>query len=226
MKIDLIIPCKEKNEHISILLNELTKKKFISKIIVVLEKNKNIRIYKNKKVIIINQKENGYGAAIKDGFKKSQSKYSCIFNADGSFNISDLPNMIKVAKNKDFIFASRYEKNAGSEDDTLLTSFGNYFFTKLGKYLLGINLSDILYTYVLCNRKKFLKLNIKNNDFRLCIELPYKVKFFGYSFDTVPSYEFKRQYGKKKLNELKDGFLILLEIIQCFIKDIKDKFLK
>jgi hypothetical protein len=222
-KIDLIIPAKEKSEHIIILLNNLIKIKFIKKIIVVLEKDKNI-IFKNNRVIIINQKKRGYGSAIKDGFKKSKNKYACIFNADGSFNIFDLPGMLNLIKNKHFIFASRYEKNAGSEDDTLLTRFGNFFFTKLGRYLLGINLSDILYTYVLCDRKKFLSLNLKNNDFRLCVELPYKVKSFGYFYDTYPSYEYARKYGEKNLKEFKDGFLILLEIIKCFIKNIKKKF--
>ena len=39
-KIDLIIPAKEKSEHIIILLNNLIKIKFIKKIIVVLEKKR------------------------------------------------------------------------------------------------------------------------------------------------------------------------------------------
>ena len=73
-KVDLIIPAKEKSEHIIILLNNLIKKKFIKKIIVVLEKDKNIKIFKNNRVIIINQKKEGYGSAIKDGFKKSKNK--------------------------------------------------------------------------------------------------------------------------------------------------------
>jgi hypothetical protein len=61
-------------------------------------------------------------------------------------------------------------------------------------------------------------LNLKNNDFRLCVELPYRVKSFGYFYDTYPSYEYARKYGVKNLKEFKDGFLILLEIIKCFIK--------
>jgi UDP-glucose 4-epimerase len=32
------------------------------------------------------------------------------------------------------------------------------------------------------------------------------------------------KYGVKNLKEFKDGFLILLEIIKCFIKNIKKKF--
>ena len=223
-KVDLIIPAKEERKNIIILLNSLINKKFINKIIVVLDKNKDKEIFKHKKVTIINQVTKGYGAAIKSGFKFSNAKYACIFNADGSFNINDLPKMYNLIKKKnDFVFASRYLVNGGSEDDTLLTWFGNKVFTLLGKTLLNIKLSDILYTYVLCDRKKFLNLKIKSNDFRLCIELPFRINYLNYNYCSFPSYEYKRQYGKKNVNEFKDGFLILLEIFKCYSKKIKTK---
>ena len=48
-----------------------------------------------------------------------------------------------------FIFASRYLSGGGSEDDTLLTLFGNKFFTLFGKIFYNLKISDILYTYIL-----------------------------------------------------------------------------
>ena len=38
------------------------------------------------------------------------------------------------------------------------------------------------------------------------------------NYTSTPSYEKKRIGGRKKVNELKDGFLILLEIIKLFFK--------
>ena len=35
--------------------------------------------------------------------------------------------------NNDFVFASRYLKKSGSDDDTFVTLFGNYFFSLIGK---------------------------------------------------------------------------------------------
>ena len=66
---------------------------------------------------------------------------------------------------------------------------------------------------MLCDRKKFLNLKIKSNDFRLCIELPFRINYLNYNYCSFPSYEYKRQYGKKNVNEFKDGFLILLETV-------------
>ena len=64
-----------------------------------------------------------------------ETKYFCIFNADGSFNPSELPVMLELLKNSnlDFVFGSRYQKNSGSDDDTIITYIGNRIFTLIGK---------------------------------------------------------------------------------------------
>ena len=63
----------------------------------------------------------------------------------------------------------------------------------------------------------FKSLDLKRNDFRFCIELPVQAKFKKYKIISKPSYERSRLSGRKKVNELKDGFLILLCIFKMFI---------
>ena len=48
-------------------------------------------------------------------------------------------------------------------------------FSYITNKILKIKLTDVLFTYVLCNVEKFNKLNLNSNDFKLCIELPAKV---------------------------------------------------
>ena len=67
----------------------------------------------------------------------------------------------KIKKNDaDFVFSTRYEKNCGSDDDTLLTIIGNYFFTTLGKIFFRLKITDILYTYVLAKTNYIKNLNL------------------------------------------------------------------
>ena len=73
---------------------------------------------------------------------------------------------------------------------------------------------------MLCNTQKFNKLNIISQDFRFCIEFPYKVANNKFKYTEIKSKEFKRKFGKKNVNELKDGFLILMELVKCFLKRI------
>ena len=61
-------------------------------------------------------------------------------------------------------------------------------------------------------------MNIKSDDFKFCVELPIKMGFAKMKYTSIPSYEKKRIGGKKKVNALKDGFLILTEMIKLFFK--------
>ena len=45
---------------------------------------------------------------------------------------------------------------------------------------------------------------MKNHDFKLCIELPVKVKQNNFSYSELPIFERKRHGGKKKVNALKE----------------------
>mgnify|MGYP004149143759 CR=1 FL=1 len=119
--------------------------------------------------------------------------------------------------NCDFVFSSRYAKGGGSEDDTILTYVGNKFFTALCNILFKLKLSDVLYTYVMGSTESFKSLNLSYKDFSFCVEFPIKAKLKNFNITNSASRERCRIAGKKKVNELKDGFLILMSIIKLFI---------
>ena len=196
----LIIPAKNESESLPIFLRELSNLDL--NILVVLSKSdiKTIDSIKNFKTAeILFQNSKGYGNAIIEGINKSVTEYSCIINADGSMDPKYLSQMLNNCINKDFIFATRYEKpEGGSDDDNLITYIGNKMFSFLGNVIYKLNITDILFTYVLGKTKSFQKLNLQYNDFRLCIELPIKAKKAGCLYSTLPSYERSRIAGKKK----------------------------
>ena len=126
--------------------------------------------------------------------------------------------MYLLIKNEnDFVFTSRYEKDGGSEDDTIVTYIGNKFFSNLSKVLFSLKLNDILYTYLMGRTNSFKKLNIKSSDFRFCVELPIKMHLKHMRYLNIASKEKKRIAGFKKVNAIKDGFLILIEILRLFL---------
>ncbi len=218
-KISLIIPCKNEVESLGAVLNEVKNNEYVDEIIVVVdsEDDNSIPIINNFDCELIIQKRKGYGSAIIEGFKKAKNKFGCIYNADYSFDPKYLRDLVNLSKQNDFVFGSRYGGKGGSDDDDIITFTGNRIFTFITRYILGIKLSDILFTYVLCNVEKFNKLNLKSIDFKLCIELPTKVKKNNYTYVDLEMYERKRYDGFKKVKVIKDGFLISYEIIKSFI---------
>lgn len=214
----LVIPAKHESESLPYVLNEIKNLNLKTKIILQRDDILTINSVKNCNCEIIYQEENGYGNALIQGINTVETKYFCIFNADGSFNSKEIPIMINILKKEDsdFVFGSRYQSNSDSEDDTFITFIGNFFFTKLGKMLFNLPLTDILYTFVIGKTKKFKLLNCKKKDFSFCIELPILANRHKMKIVSSSSHERKRFAGKKKVNAIKDGFLILKYMIYLY----------
>jgi glycosyltransferase involved in cell wall biosynthesis len=210
----LVIPAKNEEENLIFVLKEL-KNINCKKIIVVNEINKKIKNIKKKyKIIVIKQNLKGYGNAIIQGIKSVKTELMAIFNADGSFDPKFLFNIKRNNLKGKFLLASRYEKGASSDDDTIITYVGNKIFTFLGNILFNLKISDILYTYIIGKTSNFKKLNLKSKDFRLCVEIPIKAKKNHFLLKSMPSHERSRISGKKNVNELKDGLLILFYLLK------------
>ena len=216
----LIIPTKEESESLPIFLKELDTIDCVKLIVLQkedLETKEAIKEISN--IQIVQQINNGYGNALIEGINATKTKYCCIINADGSMDPKYLQEMYKQCNDKDLIFASRYQKpGGGSNDDDSITLLGNYFFTTLGNIFFKLNISDILFTYILGKTESFKKLNLTNFDFRICVEIPIKANFFFLHYDCIPSFERERIGGKKKVNAIKDGLLILSEMIKLYFK--------
>tara|TARA_B100000900_G_scaffold408548_1_gene422969 strand:+ start:502 stop:1170 length:669 start_codon:yes stop_codon:yes gene_type:complete len=217
----LIIPAKNEKESLPKVLDELENFDFKKNIILESSDKLTIESIKNYNCNIIFQDSKGYGDALIKGIETVETEFFCIFNADGSFNPKELEFMIGKLKNEkyDFIFASRYEKNCGSDDDTFITMVGNYIFTFLGKFFFKLEITDILYTYVMARTSCTKKLVLTSKDFSFCVELPIKAQRANLKIGTSKSYERARIAGEKKVNAFKDGFKILFSMIKLFFRN-------
>jgi glycosyltransferase involved in cell wall biosynthesis len=216
----LIIPAKREKESLPFVLDEI--KNLDCNVSIVLDEKdhetiSSIKDYKHK---IIFQKGKGYGDALITGIKNTDTELFCIFNADGSFDPKELSGMIEKlnSENLDFLFASRYQSNSGSEDDNLITLVGNYIFTMLGKIFFRLKLTDILYTFVIGKTSSMKELDLNRKDFSFCVEFPIKAKRLNKKMASIGAYERPRIGGIKKVNAFKDGFLILMYMIIIFFR--------
>tara|TARA_B100000700_G_C14923837_1_gene798409 strand:+ start:577 stop:1239 length:663 start_codon:yes stop_codon:yes gene_type:complete len=214
----LLIPAKKEKESLPIVLKEV--QKYNIKKLVVLEKDdeETLNAIKNYDCKILFQKNKGYGAALIEGINKINSKYLCIFNADGSFDPKELEKMYINCKLNNFIFGSRYNKDSGSDDDTILTFIGNKIFSFIGNIFFKIKLNDILYTYILGETRLFKDLKLTQLDFRICVEIPINIQEKKLTYASSSSFERARIKGVKKVSEFKDGFKILIYLIKRIIK--------
>ena len=215
----LLIPAKYEAECLPYFLKELQRYNY--KKIIILDQNDTetveaAKIFKD--VEILYQKNNGYGNALIEGINHTVTEFFSIINADGSMNPIELEKMLNEIEknNNDIVFGSRYMKNAGSEDDDLVTKIGNFAFSLIGKILFRLQISDILYTYVVAKTQLVKDLKLQSGDFKFCVELPIKAHRKKYNYMSYPCFERKRIAGKKKVSPLIDGFKILMGMVYLF----------
>ena len=172
----------------------------------------------NCRIILDEPNIKGFGNSIINGLNKLNSQYFCIFDGDNSFNPKSITEMSEeINKGADFVFGTRYLNNTKSDDDTLITKFGNFFFTKLVCILFSINTSDVLFFYVFGKKENVSKLNLKQGDFTICTELLIK-SYKNFKCKEILSKERKRLYGISKVNKFFDGVKILINILILYFK--------
>ena len=123
----------------------------------------------------------------------------------------------EILNDADFVFGTRYLNDTKSDDDTLITKFGNFFFTKLVNILFKIKTSDVLFFYVLGKKENVTKLNLKQRDFTICTEFLIK-SYKNFKCKEILSKERKRLYGVSKINKVFDGIKILINILIMYFK--------
>ena len=220
-EIEILIPTFNEEGNIEKVIKDLNNEGYDN--ITLLDANStdetvNIAKRYNCRIIMDEPNIRGFGNSIINGLNKLNSKYFCIFDGDNSFNPKSISEMSEeINKGADFVFGTRYLNNTKSDDDTLITKFGNFFFTKLVCILFNINTSDVLFFYVFGKKENVSKLNLKQGDFTICTELLIK-SYKNFKCKEILSKERKRLYGISKVNKFFDGVKILINILILYFK--------
>ena len=221
----LIIPAKNEISCIDFVLKGLEELKENFNILIVVDNNKDntLEIDLSKYNLNINflvTDKNGFGNAISEGVAKSITDYVCVFNADGSFDPKSLKKMYSELQNNDFVFCSRYQKHGSSDDDTIITTIGNYIFTMFAKIFFKSKITDILYFYFMTKKNILIDMNLKSTDFCIALEIPLNASTKNYNIKCLPSHERKRYGGKKKVREFIDGFKLLFYMMRFYLNKL------
>jgi len=170
---------------------------------------------------IATQLRKGLAAAVIDSISIIKSDYVIEFSPDNNCIPEQLVDLVaKIREGYDIIVVSRYLYPAKSEDDSLISAFGNWMFTKAIKFLGKFPITDSLNIY-----RGFKCEIIKRYDFEKYLIGPvfeplvsaignlYNLKYY-----EIPGNEPKRIGGKSKRSVIYNGSCILLMIIRMYVK--------
>lgn len=213
MKISVVVPAYNEEGNIEKCIKELEKtlKKEDYELVIVNDGSKDKtgdiieRLRKqNKKINQVNRSigDNGFGKAVKEGYKKATGDYVALFMADLSDDLKDLQKMITKAKQGyDVIIGNRFTKQSivtGYPKNKLIA---NRLFNNILSLLLKIPYKDLSNAFKMY-KKEIIKKDFEADDFDITIEVPVKAYKQGYKFVEIPNNWYGRKTGSPKFGKL------------------------
>ncbi len=164
---------------------------------------------------IINQEKKGKGDALRLGFEACTGDIIVMLDADGSADPGEIRRFVEaLQQGYDFAKGSRFLKDGGSHDITLLRRLGNHALSGLVNLLFGTRFSDLCYGYNAFWRHCLNHIEVDCDGFEIETLLNLRVHKANLRIIEVPSCEYIRVYGESNLNVFRDGLRILQTIVR------------
>ncbi len=192
--------------------SDATASKIKSKIAKV--KNKNVSIK-----FIAKKKNEGKGAAVRDGFLKSTGDIAMVQDADMEYSPDDYPRLLEpfLAHQADIVYGSRFISDRPHRIIYFWHYLGNLFLTTLSNMFTNLNLTDMETGYKVFKGEIIRKIakKLESNRFGFEPEVTARIsKIKNIRIYEVGISYWGRTYAEGKKIGWKDGFPALWAIVK------------
>jgi glycosyltransferase involved in cell wall biosynthesis len=173
---------------------------------------------------VITQQSRGLALAYWECFDAMSGDVIIVFTPDGNSIPETIPALVaKIKEGYDLVIASRYLGDAKSEDDDVITGFGNWMFTRLMNLLYGTRYTDVLVSYRAFRMSLVKTLNLTRSQHPfLEQELMVRAYRQGFRVTEIPADEPKRIGGVRKMKIVYNGLAVLVGILrELFVCRVK-----
>jgi glycosyltransferase involved in cell wall biosynthesis len=226
MKLSIVIPALNEQQSIESIINRtLDAKQYITEhspvtdleITVVSDgsTDRTVEIasrYTDRIRLIIFEKNKGYGAAIKEGWRQSTGELLAFLDADGTCDpkfFADLANLMQK-ENADVVLGSRLNKNS---EMPRIRRFGNTLFSIFLSVVSNENIKDTASGMRIIRRDSLANLMPLPDGLHFTPAMSARAILSDYLKISEIDMPYKEREGESKLNVLKDGVRFLNVIV-------------
>jgi len=230
MKLSVIIPVFNEKSTIGEIIKKVEKVPVEKEIIVVddgstdgtsniLKKVAEEKKINNKIKIILKEKNEGKGSAIREGFKYATGDVVVIQDADLEYEPSDWIKMLKVMDEKkaDVVYGSRILGRG--KKSSLVFYLGGRILSIITNFLYRAEITDEPTCYKMFRTEIIKNLNLKCNGFEFCPEVTAKIRKKGIKIYEVPINYNPRSIKEGKKIRWKDGLFAIWTLIKYKFTD-------
>jgi SAM-dependent methyltransferase len=179
---------------------------------------------RDRVTVVLQEKPNGKGNAVREGFAHITGDYVLIQDADDEYDIADYDALIEPLQSGEaaFVLGARHGGGAWKmrqfEDQRLaagVLNFGHWIFTTLVNLVYGLRLKDPFTMYKVFRADCLNGLTFESNRFDFDYELLIKLVRSGYIPMEIPVNYRSRSFKEgKKVNAFRDPITWLRAIVK------------
>jgi len=176
---------------------------------------------------IFKAKNEGKGAALRDGFAIATGQIICVQDADFEYDTRDLSKLIRplLEDRADVVYGSRFKKSSPQVHRTFHYLI-NRFLTILSNFASGLYLTDMETCYKVFKSPIIKEMNLESNRFGFEPEVTAKLARLKLRVEEHPIAYYPRNYLEGKKITWRDGIAALRHIIYFNFLADKAKFFK
>lgn len=170
--------------------------------------------------LIIKNKNEGKGSAIKLAQNKIKGNLVIIQDADLEYNPGNYIKMVELMLKKKIqvLYGSRVLNKSLNQNNKnfthLIRIFGNYFLTKISNLINNQNLTDAHTCYKLFRSDIFKKIKLKEKGFAFCPEVNTKLSNMNISIQEIQIDYIGRSYNEGKKITILDAIYALFALLK------------
>ena len=165
---------------------------------------------KNKSVRIVLQPvaQKGYGVALRMGLEAAKNDYVFYTDADGQFDVSELPLLLPHLGGFDIVSGYRLHRK-----DPFGRILSSRVYNLLMRIIFGVKMRDIDSAFKVYKRRIFSTFKIKSAGGLVDAEILIKAKNNGFKIKEIPVHHYERFAGKSNYGT---GFISPSVVIKVF----------
>ena len=160
--------------------------------------------------VVLHDRNQGKGAALRTGFREARGDYVCVQDADMEYDPREIPRLLEplILDLADVVYGSRF---LGGPHRVLYFwhSVGNFLLTTASNIVTDLNLTDMETCYKAFRRSIISQVDVHEDRFGFEPEVTAKVARLGARVYEVPISYRGRTYAQGKKIGLRDAFRAL-----------------